>query len=108
MQLTFDTYQKLAHRTSKKTVIQHPVVYPALGLVNEAGEFAGKVKKIFRDGKGMDNIDDLRDELGDTLWYIAECATSLGLSMEDIAARNLVKLEDRQSRDMISGDGDKR
>ncbi len=29
-----------------------PIVYPTLGLVNEAGEVAGKIKKIFRDKGG--------------------------------------------------------
>ena len=38
-------------RESRKTWnlvhTDHPIVYPTLGLVNEAGELAGKVKKIF-------------------------------------------------------------
>jgi hypothetical protein len=51
--MDFSEYQKLSRRTAHYPSIGHPVIYPVLGLANEAGEVAGKVKKIFRDKGGV-------------------------------------------------------
>jgi len=45
----FDTYQQESRKTWSYIPMKHAIVYPTMGLVNEAGEVAGKVKKIFRD-----------------------------------------------------------
>jgi hypothetical protein len=45
--MNFNEYQKKSRKTAKYPSIGDPIVYPALGLVNEAGEVAGKVKKYF-------------------------------------------------------------
>lgn len=87
------------------------VVYPSLGMVGEAGEFANKVKKIIRDSHGLIGIktrDDLIDELGDVLWYVAACATALNASLGTVARHNVKKLADRMERGKIQGEGDKR
>ncbi len=104
-------YQRLSRKTAQLVKTDHPIVYPTLGLTNEAGEFAGKVKKIFRDKNGV--IDDadreaLKQELGDVLWYLAQIATELGVTLEDVASSNLTKLFDRLERDQIKGSGDNR
>jgi len=86
-------------------------VYPTLGLVNEAGELAGKVKKIFRDKAGViseADRDALKYELGDVLWYLAQIATELNLSLDEIAQANLDKLASRLERNQIRGEGDYR
>ena len=49
---TLDTYQRESRKTWCFVSTDHPIVYPTLGLTNEAGEVAGKIKKIFRDGEG--------------------------------------------------------
>jgi hypothetical protein len=41
--LDFSAYQQAAAQTAALIATDHPVVYPTLGLVNEAGEVAGKV-----------------------------------------------------------------
>jgi len=48
------------------------------------------------------------DEVGDCLWYIANICTDLGLGMENIAQRNLDKLNSRLARGVIQGSGDNR
>jgi len=109
--MNFSEYQTRARLTAKYPLIGHPVIYPTLGLANEAGEVAGKIKKIFRDKAGLfseADRDALKAELGDVLWYIAQVATELGLSLDDIAEHNLTKLMDRLERGKIRGDGDNR
>lgn len=91
--------------------MNHPIAYPTLGLTNEAGEVAGKVKKIFRDRGGIVTDGDreaLTLELGDVLWYLAELCTQLGVDLSDVAAANIRKLEDRTARGTLAGDGDHR
>lgn len=105
-------YQKEAHKTSLHNT---PVIYPALGLAGEAGEVADKIKKLIRDKdyKPGDeiNINDkeaIMLELGDVLWYVAEFAHDLGITLEEIGRQNLQKLKSRQERNMIHGSGDER
>ena len=107
----FDTYQKESRKTAKYPVIGHSIVYPTMGLVNEAGEVAGKVKKIFRDKGGQISAEDrqsLKKELGDVLWYLAQMCTELDLSLQEVAEENLTKLFSRWERGTIRGDGDER
>jgi NTP pyrophosphatase (non-canonical NTP hydrolase) len=85
--------------------------YPALGLASEAGEVAGKIKKVLRDQGGdfaQAPTDELKDELGDVLWYVAVLADDLGLSLNQIASDNLAKLQSRLARGRLGGGGDVR
>ncbi len=109
--MNFSDYQKRSRATAQYPTIGHPVIYPVLGLANEAGEVAGKIKKIFRDKGGeigAETREALASELGDVLWYIAQVCTELDISLDDVAESNLAKLLDRQSRGKIKGDGDNR
>jgi NTP pyrophosphatase (non-canonical NTP hydrolase) len=72
---------------------------------------AGKIKKVFRDKDGeisAETRDALKAELGDVLWYIAQVATELDLTLDEIAEYNITKLYDRLERGKIRGDGDNR
>jgi len=109
--MNFTEYQQKAKATAKYPVIGHGVIYPTLGLTNEAGEVAGKIKKVFRDKDGVisdETRDALKAELGDVLWYLAQVATELNLSLDEVAEHNIAKLLDRQARGKIRGDGDNR
>ena len=86
-------------------------VYPALGLVGEAGEVAEKVKKLIRDKQGCFNQEDveaIKKELGDVLWYVAVLAEEFFIPLEEVAADNIKKLTSRKERDKIHGNGDNR
>jgi NTP pyrophosphatase (non-canonical NTP hydrolase) len=109
--MNFTDYQTKSRRTAKYPAIGHPVVYPTLGLTNEAGEVAGKIKKIFRDKNGIigeEELAALKSELGDVLWYLAQVCTELGLSLDEVAEHNIEKLYSRLERGKIGGDGDNR
>jgi NTP pyrophosphatase (non-canonical NTP hydrolase) len=113
MELTLNEYQDMASTTA--TYRQNPsslVVYPALGL-GEAGEVQGKIKKLIRDGDGVESVTPeqakaIAYEIGDVLWYCAALAGDLGFELGDIAQANLDKLFDRQERGVIGGSGDNR
>ena len=63
--------------------------------MNEAGEVAGKIKKIFRDQNGQITEEDkqsLKNELGDVLWYLTQICTELGLTLEEVAETNITKI----------------
>ena len=107
----FATYQRDDAVTGLVVVMDHPIVYPTLGLVNEAGEVAGKVKKIFRDHSGVvtqADRDALTLELGDVLWYLSELCSQLEIRLEDVAARNIEKVRGRMERGTLTGSGDTR
>ena len=108
---SFSAYQQASRSTWKLVETQGPLVYPTLGLVNEAGELAGKIKKIFRDRGGVVSEADrqaLKGELGDVLWYLAQICTELDLSLAEVAQHNLDKLRSRMERGTLGGDGDNR
>jgi NTP pyrophosphatase (non-canonical NTP hydrolase) len=109
--MDFNDYQTKSRKTARYPSIGHPVIYPTLGLANEAGEVAGKVKKIFRDKDGRIGEAEraaLQGELGDVLWYLAQICTELDLSLETVAEANITKLYSRLERGMIGGEGDNR
>lgn len=93
--LTLDEYQKLAARTAGAGGDgDRRLIISALGMAGEAGEFANIVKKMTAHGHHI-TPEELADELGDVLWYIAEAATSCGLSLGDLAQQNVAKLRAR-------------
>jgi len=108
---TLADYQRESRKTWSLIHTDHPIVYPTLGLVNEAGELAGKVKKVFRDKGGVIGEADreaLKHELGDVLWYLTQICTELDLTLEEVASANLEKLFSRLERNAIGGEGDNR
>jgi NTP pyrophosphatase (non-canonical NTP hydrolase) len=93
--LTLNEYQTLAARTAGAGGDdERRLIIAALGLAGEAGEFANLVKKRTAHGHDIPN-EKLADELGDVLWYIAEAATSCGISLSDLARQNVEKLRRR-------------
>ena len=86
--------------------------YLALGLTSEAGEVAGKVKKLIRDGADMEGYElkkiAISSEIGDVLWYCAMMAKEVGVPLNEIMKENLKKLHSRKERGTLSGSGDDR
>lgn len=110
--MTFDDYQKQALKTAHNDYepLMEKTIW-AMGVAGEAGEVVEKWKKIvaYKGGTVSDeDLAELAKELGDVVWYIAVLAHSLGLSFDDIMQRNVTKLQDRQKRAVIKGEGDNR
>ena len=93
--MEINEYQVLAMTTlnpalSKKDVLINSV----MGLCGESGEAIDIVKKWLAQGHELDKAH-LAKELGDIAWYLAEAATALDLSLEEILQANLDKLKKR-------------
>lgn len=113
--MNFSEYQKESRTTARYPIIGEGFVYPTLGLVGEAGELAEKVKKLFRDKDiqttkvvSVEDKEEIKKELGDVLWYLAQTATEFELDLNSIAEDNIAKLKSRLERNQIKGDGDNR
>lgn len=105
--MTFNQYQKEAFKTALPAT--QNITYMMLGLTNEAGEAAGKLKKVMRGDESIEEAKEkIASEILDVIWYAAGALTVLGLSMDDYAKLNLAKLKDRQARGVIQGNGDLR
>lgn len=80
--------------------------YLGLGLVSEAGEVAGKLKKRIRDGAV--DVDALAAEIGDVYWYLSRLCDEIGIAPGTILRQNMEKLSSRKERGTIGGSGDVR
>ena len=69
----------------------------AVGINSEGGEIMEIVKKLIFQGKKWDDetIYHLKREIGDTIWYITQCLIALDVSIDEIVAMNVEKLEKR-------------
>ncbi|MGI6341259.1 MAG: nucleoside triphosphate pyrophosphohydrolase family protein [Minisyncoccales bacterium] len=109
--MNFNEYQQKARQTAIYPNKDNNFIYPTLGLVGEAGEVAEKIKKVIRDNNGIitqEKKEEIKKELGDVLWYIANLAYELNIDLEDIAEGNIEKLFSRMERNKVHGDGDNR
>ncbi|MFA5754741.1 MAG: nucleoside triphosphate pyrophosphohydrolase family protein [Candidatus Paceibacterota bacterium] len=109
--MTFQEYQEEARKTAIYPNKDSNFIYPTLGLVGEAGEVAEKIKKVIRDDDGVVSEEkraEVTKELGDVLWYIANLSKELSISLEEVASKNIEKLQSRQQRGELHGSGDNR
>lgn len=109
--MTFQEYQQKSRKTALYVDAGSNFIYPTLGLAGEAGEIANKIKKVGRDDGGVvtdARREQIKGELGDVLWYVAQLATELKLDLTEIAEGNIAKLYSRLDRGVLGGDGDKR
>lgn len=90
--MTSNEYQfKAARYANQDLSLEMRLLVVAIGLSSEAGEAGQIVEKHFGRGHTIE-LPALLDELGDCAWKLAEFCTVLGVTLEDIQARNLAKL----------------
>ena len=93
--MTINEYQKLAMKTLNPELSEKDIlINGVMGLCGESGEAIDIVKKWLAQGHELDK-EKLAKELGDICWYVAETATALDLSLEDIMTANIEKLKKR-------------
>jgi len=92
--MNMSEYRALAQRTSNTSNASYKIENAVLGLNGEAGEVADVWKKYLFQGHELDR-EKMIDEAGDVLWYLAEMAEGLGITLTDIARHNIDKLKRR-------------
>jgi NTP pyrophosphatase (non-canonical NTP hydrolase) len=98
--MTLNEYQQLAFRTAAPregegaVTAGHDLMHAGLGFATESGEFLDVLKKQHAYGKPLDAVN-LREEVGDLLWYCAIACRGLGITLEDAAQVNIAKLAER-------------
>jgi len=93
--MNINEYQKLAMTTLNPALCEKDVlINGVMGLCGEAGECIDLVKKHLAQGHELDK-QKLAKELGDVAWYLAETATAIGYSLEEVFQRNIDKLKKR-------------
>ncbi len=70
------------------------ILHAAVGISGEAGELLDAVKKHWAYGKPLD-MANVREELGDIMFYTTAMLNILGLDEEEIIWQNVEKLEAR-------------
>lgn len=98
--MTPDEFQKACERTQVRsrdvniTKEQVSLLWAAIGVAGEGGEIAELAKKAIFHGHGID-VARWKEELGDLLWYVADCCSKLGLTIEEVMLGNVAKLAER-------------
>ena len=93
--MELNEYQSLAMRTLNPELDERDVLINAvMGLCGESGEAIDIVKKHLAQGHELDRSA-LAKELGDIAWYLAEAATVLGLTLDEVCQGNIDKLRER-------------
>ena len=92
-----DQNPKNSQASSRKRPDLHEVI-PLLGLVGEVGSLLSEYKKLLRDGEIHRKFrDEVAEELGDVLWYVANVADKFDLDLNEVAHENLTKIQGRWS-----------
>ena len=93
--MTINEYQQLAMTTLNKEMSKKDMlINGVMGLCGESGEAIDIVKKHLAQGHELDR-EKLIKELGDIAWYLAEMATVLDITLEEVLERNIEKLKKR-------------
>src|SRR5215468_6225279 len=96
---TFEEYQTAANelplslRNSRERIEM-----PVLGLQEEAGKLGSLLNKAFASGKFTltpEQSGEVKDRLGDVLWYVAILCKETGMAMQDLATHSATQLQER-------------
>lgn len=102
----YAAWAKIMWMSKSETFDERDLTIMSLGLPGETGEVVELLKKRVRDGN-LD-INNLKKELGDVLYYWAMLCTAFNLKPSDVIQANQDKLNSRLSRGVMQGSGDDR
>lgn len=93
--MELNEYQRQAMVTKKDWESKRAeLIDVGLGIAGEAGEVSDLIKKYHSGVKELD-IDNIKLELGDVLWYVAEACDAFDITLDDVAKANIDKLRKR-------------
>lgn len=83
-------YQRIASGEQVFTRLNHAI----LGMTGEVGELAAAIERWIHYGKPLDTVN-VKEELGDLLWYIALACNAMGFDLSRVMSLNIEKLQRR-------------
>lgn len=87
-------YQKLVKGTAKSfDDPEREIANWGLGIAGEAGDLAGCIKKTLF--QGNDQTAGIKENIGDSMWYLAMICNFYGWDFEEVLAENIAKLKTR-------------
>lgn len=87
-------YQELCKNTAKSFENRNEEIADwGLGVAGEAGDLAGCIKKTFFHGN--DQTQGIRENIGDTMWYLAMICNFFNWDFDEILSENIAKLRKR-------------
>jgi NTP pyrophosphatase (non-canonical NTP hydrolase) len=89
-----DSYWSLAQEIEKTDPNELRLLHMAVGVSGEAGELLDAVKKAVFYRKKLD-VENMKEEIGDILWYLSNLLTSIGSNYEEVMQKNYAKLMER-------------
>ena len=87
-------YEGFVYSRFKTDTKQGQLIHAALGVAGEAGELVDAIKKHAIYGKPLD-LENVREEIGDTMFYLVAALNTLGITMESVLQQNMDKLTKR-------------
>ena len=106
---TFQEYDDFIKEISSHYAVTDPahrLELVTFGLLEEAGEVAGKMKRRYREGNF--DVNEVAKELGDVLGYVTCICQELNINLQDIVNINKQKLLSRKQNKSLLGSGDNR
>ena len=98
-------FKAISERISKEGNIR--LLHAGIGLATESGEFLDALKKSIFYGKELDRVN-LKEEIGDLLWYCAIALDELDGDFESVMATNIAKLKARFPNKFTEEDAENR
>ncbi len=95
--MTAREYQKLANRTDAPLTDRYHsmgAIHMLMGMTTEIGELMDPYKKNLAYQKPVDIVN-VKEEVGDLMWYIANFCNLNGFDLEEIMEINIKKLQER-------------
>lgn len=97
--LTLQDYSKVSSRLLKGETGK--LLHAGIGISGEAGELIDAIKKHVFYGKPLD-VENIKEELGDLIFYVAMACNSMGFTLEQVIQNNIDKLSKRYSSGSFS------
>ena len=94
-------FEAIAKRICDPDTIR--LLHSAMGLSTEAGEFLDMLKKHIFYGKELD-LTNAKEEIGDSMWYVAIAIDVLRTTLNDVMQGNINKLRQRYPEKFSSED----
>lgn len=74
--------------------VEQTILHAAVGVAGEGGELLDAAKKYWAYGNPLD-VDNVKEELGDLLFYIQAMANEIGTTLPELLQKNVDKLSVR-------------